>query len=178
MKALTNGNVKKQTALSGISKEVKRNAPLFTMLLPGFVFTIIFSYLPIFGIIIAFKKFNANLGIFGSPWCGFKNFEFLFNSSDTAVVLFNTIAYNLVFIFLGLLINVALAIVLSMVRNKRLSKVYQTVLIMPHFLSFVIVSYIVYAFLSVENGFLNKSILPLLGIDEVNWYVNTGDCGH
>lgn len=157
--------------LKKFKAEFKKNTPLFTMLVPGFILTIVFSYLPIFGIIIAFKRFNPQLGIFGSPWCGLKNFQFLLNSSDTWIILRNTLGYNFIFIFAGLFLNVSLAIVLSLIQNKLVSKFYQTVLILPHFLSYVIVSYIVYAFLNVENGFLNKTILPLLGIDPINWYV-------
>ena len=103
------------------------------MLLPGMIATFVFSYLPIFGIVIAFKRFTPGAGLWGSPWCGLNNFRFLFSSSDTLVVLRNTIGYNLVFIVLGLLLNVALAIILSLIMNKIFSKLYQTIIIMPHF---------------------------------------------
>lgn len=161
---------KRSRKAHGCYDELKRNFPLFLMLTPGFIATFLFSYLPIFGIVIAFKKFNVKDGIWGSPWCGLKNFEFLFKSSDSIIILRNTICYNLVFIFVGLLLNVALAIILNMITSKRLSKVYQTILIMPHFLSYVIVSYIVFAFLSVDNGFLNSHIMPALGMADYNWY--------
>lgn len=161
---------KRNRRAQGFFDELKRNSPLFLMITPGFIATFLFNYLPIFGIIIAFKKFNVRDGIWGSPWCGLRNFEFLFKSSDSLIILRNTIGYNLVFIFLGLILNVALAIILNMITNKRLSKVYQTILIMPHFLSYVIVSYIVFAFLSVDNGFLNSHIMPSLGMTDYNWY--------
>ena len=157
--------------LSRGSVNTRKTFSLLVMLVPGFVATFLFCYLPIFGIIIAFKKFSPSLGIWNSPWCGLENFQFLINSSDTWIVLRNTLGYNLVFIFAGLVINVALAIILSMIRNKMMSKIYQTILIMPHFLSFVIVSYIVYAFLCVDNGFVNNSILSLFGMKPVNWYI-------
>ncbi|MDD6215120.1 MAG: ABC transporter permease subunit [Firmicutes bacterium] len=111
-------------------------------------------------------------GILKSPWVGFKNFEFLFNSSDTYIITRNTICYNLVFIFLGLIISVGLAILLNEIKNKILSKTYQTILIMPYFLSFVVVSYLVYAFLNTENGFINKQIISALGMDAKVWYVD------
>lgn len=152
--------------------ELKKNLPLFAMLTPGFILTFLFCYLPMFGIIIAFKKYNPALGIWSSPWAGLDNFQFLIKSSDTWVVLRNTLGYNLTFIFLGQSLNVLLAILLTMVRNKRASKTYQTVLLMPYFLSYVIVSYIVYAMLCVRDGFFNTSLLPMLGLDPVNWYIN------
>ena len=172
--AKAEGNfLRKKAKDEGFFAELKRNYALFLMLLPGFAATFLFSYLPIFGIIIAFKKFNVKAGIWGSPWCGLRNFKFLFASSDTAIILRNTIGYNLVFIFAGLILNVALAIILNMITNKKLSKVYQTILIMPYFLSFVIVSYIVYAFLSVDNGFINTHILSAFGMGHYNWYAET-----
>nr|QGT50942.1 sugar ABC transporter permease [uncultured Firmicutes bacterium] len=156
----------------GFLREVKNNAPLFIMTLPGFILTILFAYFPMFGIIIAFKKMNFAAGILGSPWVGLSNFEFLFKSPDAWVITRNTILYNLVFIFGGLVINVALAIGLSELRTRWLSKTYQTMILMPHFLSYVIVSYLVFAFCSVENGFLNKTILPALGMEPITWYTN------
>ena len=116
------------------SNQIKQNIPYYIMMLPGLIATFVFKYLPIFGIIIAFKKFNPREGIWGSPWCGLDNFKFIFNSSDTMIVLRNTLSYNLVFIFLGLVLNVALAVLLNLVVNKTVSKIYQTIIIMPHFL--------------------------------------------
>ncbi len=152
--------------------QLKQNIPYFIMMLPGIILTFIFSYIPIFGIIIAFKKYIPSLGIWGSPWNGLKNFEFIFNSSDTPIVLRNTLLYNSVFIIGGLVLNVAVALLLSSLRSKKLSKVCQTVVIMPHFLSMVIVAYIVYGFLNVETGFINRGILEPLGLTPVNWYVD------
>lgn len=155
---------------SGTLKTLKNNAPLLAMVLPGAIFLILFSYLPMFGIIIAFKKYNFAAGIWGSPWNGLKNFEFMFSSPDAWVITRNTIAYNLLFIFGGLVLNVALAIGLNELRNKMFSKVCQTIVLMPHFLSYVIVSYLVLAFLHVENGVLNRAVLPLFGAEPIDWY--------
>ena len=152
--------------------QLKQNIPFYWMLLPGFIAAFIFNYLPIFGIVIAFKRFTPAQGIFGSPWVGLDNFKYLFSNTETWTVLRNTIAYNVVFIGLGMVLNVCLALLLSQIANKLVTKVYQTILIMPHFLSMVIVAYIVYAFLSPQNGFMNTAILAPLGIDPVNWYVN------
>ena len=150
---------------------IRKQLPLLTMMLPGAVLVFMFSYMPIFGIILAFKKINLRQGILGSPWCGLKNFSYLFKSNDLWIMLRNTIGYNLLFIALGVVFGVTLAIALSLLRQKVLSKAYQTIFIMPHFLSMIIVSYIVLAFLNMENGFVNKMFLPLFGKTAVNWYV-------
>lgn len=150
---------------------IRKQLPLLTMMLPGAVLVFMFSYMPIFGIILAFKKINLRQGILGSPWCGLKNFSYLFKSNDLWIMLRNTIGYNLLFIALGVVFGVTLAIALSLLRQKVLSKAYQTIFIMPHFLSMIIVSYIVLAFLNMENGFVNKMLLPLFGKTAVNWYV-------
>ena len=149
-----------------------KQIPLMAMLIPGAILTFMFSYMPIFGIILAFKKINLRQGILGSPWYGFKNFSYLLKSNDLWIMLRNTIGYNLLFIALGAILGVALAIALSLLKEKRASKIYQTIFIAPHFLSMIIVIYLVLAFLNMENGFLNKTILPMFGIDPINWYVN------
>lgn len=151
-------------------KDLKKNGPLLSMCVPGLIFFILFNYLPMFGIIIAFKQYRYDLGIWGSPWNGLKNFEFMFSSPDAWVITRNTIAYNLVFIFGGLVLNVAMAIGLSELRNKTFSKVSQTIVIMPHFLSYVIVSFLALAFLHVENGLVNRMVLPMLGKASIDWY--------
>ncbi|MBE5040888.1 sugar ABC transporter permease [Oscillospiraceae bacterium DSM 107454] len=140
------------------------------MMLPGAVLILLFSYLPMFGIIIPFKDINMRDGILGSPWCGLQNFEFLFRTEDAWLITRNTIGYNVIFIIIGTFLNVSIAIMMSLFSSKRASKIYQTIIIMPYFLSYVIVSYLVFAFLSMDNGFLNKTILPMLGIEPINWY--------
>lgn len=154
----------------GFIRDLKKNGPLLSMCIPGLIFFILFSYLPMFGIVIAFKQYRFDMGIWGSPWNGLKNFEFMFNSPDAWVITRNTIGYNLIFIFGGLVLNVAMAIGLNELRNKMFSKVCQTIVLMPHFLSYVIVSYLALAFLNVENGVLNRIIMPMLGKSPVDWY--------
>lgn len=158
----------------GFWRRNRSQIPLAAMCLPGAVLTFMFAYMPIFGIIIAFKKFNVRDGVLGSPWNGLDNFLYLFKTHDAFIMIRNTLLYNAVFIVGGIAIAVMLAIGLSLLRQKRISKTYQTVLIMPHFLSMVIISYLVLAFLNMENGFLNKTILPMLGLEPVNWYVEKG----
>jgi putative aldouronate transport system permease protein len=142
------------------------------MTLPAIVFFIIFSYLPMFGIVIAFKSLNYSKGILGSEWVGFKNFEYLFKTNDAFIITRNTVLYNLVFIFVGTALTVALAIILNELVNKHLKKVYQTLMILPNFLSWVVVSYLAYTFLSTDYGVLNQ-LLHSLGFSSVSWYSTT-----
>lgn len=151
-------------------KEIRKNGILFLMMIPGILALILFNYLPMFGVIIAFKNFNYQQGIFGSKWVGFSNFEFLFKTGDAALITRNTILYNLVFIFLGLVVSVFFAIALSEIRNGLLAKYFQSAMLLPHFLSWVVISYLAFSFLSYDRGLLNTGLLKLLGMDPVNWY--------
>lgn len=156
---------------------IRANWPLYLMFAPGFLLTFLFSYLPMFGIIIAFKKVNLRDGILSSPWVGLENFELMLRNANAWISIRNTLAYNAIFILSGLVISVALAIVLSMLKNKLASKVYQTIYIMPHFLSMVIVAYLVLAFLNMESGFVNNTVRPMLyggDVQKVNWYAESG----
>ncbi|MFT4414797.1 ABC transporter permease [Fredinandcohnia humi] len=144
------------------------------MVLPGTLWFLCFSYLPMFGTVIAFKNFRYDpngffASIQNSDWVGFENFKFLFNTNDAWIITRNTVLYNLVFIVLGLVLAVFVAIVLSELANKRLSKIYQTGMLFPHFLSWVVVSYFVFTFLSVDRGLLNN-MLGWFGIDAISWY--------
>ena len=122
------------------------------------------------GLIIAFKQVNWNKGILKSPWVGFSNFEYLFKTSDAWVITRNTLGYNLVFIVLGTVLAIAIAILLNEIRSLRFKKFYQTVILLPYLISMVVVSYLVFAMLSSENGFINLSILRPLGLPEISWY--------
>jgi len=144
---------------------------IYLMLLPGILFLLVMNYLPMFGALIAFKEIDYALGILGSPWVGLKNFRFLFATNDAWVAIRNTLAYNGVFIVTGPIFAVGLAIMLNELWNKRIAKIYQTLLIMPHFISFVVVSYLVYAFLATSTGYVNTQILPVLGVEPVRWYL-------
>jgi len=148
-----------------------RFLPLYLMLLPGAAYLIINNYLPMAGLIIAFKKIDYSLGIFKSPWVGLSNFKYLFSNNDALIAIRNTILYNLGFILFGNALAIVVAIALDSARNKYFKQVSQVVFLIPFLLSTVIVSYIALAFLSPSNGFLNNSILPLLGIDDpIKWY--------
>lgn len=148
----------------------KKNWEFLLMVLPGTLFVLVFSYLPMIGILIAFKSIDYSKGIIMSPWVGLQNFKFLFDNPDVWIILRNTIGYNLVFLTLGAVCPVAVAIMMSRMTNKRTVKVYQTMMMLPHFISWVVVSYIVYAFLSYSYGLLNTSLIPALGMEPINWY--------
>ncbi|WP_223192768.1 ABC transporter permease [Paenibacillus sedimenti] len=151
-------------------KIFKRYRALFLMVLPGMIYLIINNYLPMFGVIIAFKNINYRKGIFGSDWAGFKNFEYLFKTADAWVITRNTILYNGFFIVINLALAVAVAILLNEVKNRFMSRFYQSVILLPYLISMVIVGYLALAMLNVENGFINHHILPLLGIEPISWY--------
>lgn len=140
------------------------------MALPGVLYLIVNNYLPMFGLIIAFKNVNFAQGILGSDWIGFKNFEYLFKTRDAFVITRNTILYNSFFIVINTVLAIGVAILLNEIRNKAASRFYQSVILLPFLISMVIVSYLVYAALSIDTGLLNKAILPKLGIHEISWY--------
>ncbi len=148
--------------------------PLYLMMLPGLAYLFINNYIPMAGIVVAFKKYNVNDGIFRSPWSGFENFEYLFSTSDAAVIIRNTLLYNVAFIIINMVIGVTLAIFITDVTNKGLQKLYQSSILLPYLISIVVVSYIVFALLSHENGMLNNSLLPLFGKEPVQWYLEEG----
>lgn len=155
-------------------RDVYKNRIWLLMVLPGTLWFLLFSYLPMFGTVIAFKNFRYDpngffASIKNSEWVGFENFKFLFNTNDAWVITRNTVLYNLVFIVLGLVLAVFVAIVLSELANRRLTKIYQTGMLFPHFLSWVVVSYFVFTFLSVDRGLLNN-MLGWFGIDSISWY--------
>ena len=140
------------------------------MFLPGAIYLFVNNYLPMTGIVVAFKNYNARKGIWGSPWAGLKNFEFLFASPDAWVITRNTLLYNIVFIILNTVIGIAFAIFICDALSKRMKKVYQSAILFPYLMSAVILGYIVYAFFSQQTGIVNNSILPALGMDEISWY--------
>ncbi|MEW9702935.1 ABC transporter permease [Paenibacillus sp. SI8] len=151
-------------------RQMFRYKALWLMALPGVIYMLINNYLPMFGTIIAFKNINYAKGIWKSDWVGFKNFEYLFSTTDAFVITRNTLLYNAVFILITLICSVSLAIILNEVRKQLAKKFYQSALLLPYFLSAVIVAYLVYSLLSSEYGFLNKIVLPFFGVDPVAWY--------
>ena len=151
-----------------------KNLALFAMAAPGLLYLLINNYIPMFGIFIAFKQIDYSKGIFGSDWCGFDNFKFLFQTKDAWIMVRNTVLYNLTFILLGTIFAVFIAILMSEITKYFCSKLFQAGLILPNLVSMVIVAYLVYAFLNPETGLVNNAILSAMGKDPVNWYTSPG----
>lgn len=150
-------------------KRFKRFIPVYLVMLPGLIYLFINNYMPLPGLVVAFKQYNAAKGIYGSPWIGFENFKYLFATNDALLITRNTILYNVAFIIINLICAVAVAIILSELTSK-IKNVYQSVILLPHLISSVIIGYLVFAFFSVENGFVNNNILAALGIEPISWY--------
>lgn len=153
-----------------LKKRLIRYIPLYIMALPGLLYLFINNYMPLPGLVLAFKKYNAKKGIFGSANVGFKNFKYLFATKDAFVITRNTILYNVVFIIVNTVLAVFVAILLAEMTSK-LKKTYQIIILLPFMISMVIVSYLVFGFLSNDNGFLNNTILKALGKEPVQWYM-------
>ena len=146
-----------------------KNIEFSLMALPAVVFLFIFNYLPMAGIVIAFKQFRVNLGFFKSPWTGFDNFDFFFKSQDAWRITRNTLGYNVAFILIGLVVSVTFALMLYEIKRRGPVKLYQTVFFFPYFLSWVVVGYTLYSFLNMRYGILNNIIVSLGG-EEMQWY--------
>lgn len=146
----------------------KRWVPLYLMMAPGLIYLFINNYMPMAGLVVAFKNYNVVDGIFGSPWAGLSNFTYLFN--DAWTITRNTLLYNIVFIIINLILGIAFAIFICDIRSKACKTIYQSAILLPFLMSIVIVSYITFAFFSGDNGMLNKTILPFFGKEAINWY--------
>ncbi|OUS76330.1 sugar ABC transporter permease [Paenibacillus sp. MY03] len=149
--------------------DIRKNGTSYLLVLPAMVYTFIFGYMTYPYMIIAFQRFNYTKGIFNSEWVGLQNFEFFFRSYKAVTVTFNTIFLNLLFIAFGTLTALVIALVLNELRKKLFVKISQSVMLFPHFISWIVVSYVLYAFFSMDMGLINK-LLNMLGIASVNWY--------
>lgn len=152
-------------------KIFKNNRPLLLMCLPAVFLIIIFNYFPMFGIVIAFKDFNVAKGFFGSEWVGFKNFEFFFTSQYAWRITRNTLGLNAIFIVVLMFSSVSIALMLNEIRKRAHVKFFQTTMFFPYFLSWVVVTYMVYAFLNVELGIFNN-VLESIGFKSRDWYAD------
>ena len=155
---------------SSLSAKVKKWTPVYLMMIPGALYLLINNYIPMFGLVIAFKQVDFQKGILASPWIGFQNFQFLFQTKDAFVITRNTLLYNIAFIFLNTFIGILFAIFICDISWKTGKKVYQSAILFPYLMSWVIVGYIIYAIFSMQYGIVNKSILPALGMDPLMWY--------
>ncbi len=152
-------------------KHLRMKLAWFSMMLPGAIYLVINNYLPMAGLQIAFRRFNYTDGMWHSPWAGLKNFTYLFKSSDAYVMTRNTILYNVAFIGLGTVLSITIAIVLNELRGKMAKKIYQVLFLIPYLISMVVVSYIAFAFLSYDHGFINNTLLVPFGKKGINWYM-------
>jgi ABC-type polysaccharide transport system, permease component len=144
--------------------------PFYVMMIPGIIYIIINNYIPMSGIVLAFKRYDYKLGMYRSKFIGFENFTFLFKTKEAFNITKNTLLYNAVFIILGTVAAIAVAIILNDITSRRFKKLFQTCILVPYLISMVVVSYIVYGFLNSQFGFINKSVLEPMGIKPVSWY--------
>ena len=158
---------------NGFLAEFKKNKPLFVMILPAVVLTVVRAYLPMSGLILAFKNYRFDLGVFGSDWNGIENFRYLFESGTGWLITKNTIVYNLVNLITSQLLAILIAIFISEINKKFFKKISQSLIFLPYFISWVIVGTFVFAIFNYETGLLN-SIIKALGGDPVNVYEMPG----
>ena len=149
-------------------KRFKNSLPLTLLALPAAIYFIIFKYIPLYGLVLPFKNYKFAQGFFGSEWCGLKNFKFLLDNSQLYIAIRNTLAYNFVFITLGIIVSVSVALLLFELKNKYV-KLYQTCLYLPYYISWVVVAYAARGFLDMDYGLLNK-IREIFGKPHVLWY--------
>lgn len=156
-----------------IWRRIRRYTPLYLMMLPGLVYLLINNYLPMAGLTVAFKDIDFRKGIFGSDWIGLKNFEFLFATKDAWIITRNTLGFNILFILLNTTISVIVAILLNEMAMRATRRFYQSAILLPFLLSWVIIGYLGNAMMNIELGFLNNTVLPLLGMQPVQWYMDS-----
>lgn len=166
--------------LSNRFSKYKKTLALLTMVAPTAVWLLLLRYLPMGGLVLAFKDYKLNprnptfIGsLQSSKWVGLKNFEFLFKTNDAWIMVRNTLCYNVVFIILGILIPVAFAIMMNEFTRKHVKKAYQTMMFFPYFLSWVVVSYFLNAFLDGQYGMI-KAMQEAAGKEVTSWYTTTG----
>lgn len=153
----------------GTRRLLRDNVSLWALALPGLILLLVFSYLPMGGIVLAFKDYVPRKGIFGSEWCGFDNFTFFFTSQDAGRTIRNTLLYSVAFLIIDLVLGVVMALLLFHLRSQRSLKAYHTTMLIPRFMSIVIVSFIAYSFLQPSQGFLNRFI-QFFGGKSISWY--------
>lgn len=148
-------------------KTIRENMSLFMLTVPGLIFVILFNYLPMSGIVLAFKNYVPRKGIWGSDWVGLKNFTFFFTSQDAFRTIRNTVLYSVDFLVVDLVVGVGIALLLYYLRRG--VKIYHTIILIPRFISIIIVAFMSYSILSPSYGVLN-SVITFFGGDAVQWY--------
>lgn len=154
---------------NGFLKKLYRYRVFLLMLLPAIIYTLVFSYYPMTGIVMAFKKYNYAGGIWGSPWNGLKNFEFFFKSGQAGLVTRNTVLYNVAFILVGTFTQIAVAVFLTEIRSRHFRKVTQSMMFLPYFISWVIVGVMAFNIFSSDYGFMNR-LITAFGGKKISFY--------
>jgi len=152
-----------------VISELLKNKTLYAMLLPSILFYFVLAYLPMAGMVVAFKEFRYDTGLFMSPWTGFDNFEFFFISGKAWLITKNTLLYNTAFIITGLFLQLLVAIIIAELGGVWAKKIIQSTLLFPFFISWVIVGIIAYNLLNYEYGFIN-SLLKMVGKEPLDFY--------
>ena len=161
--------MKKKSGGHSFFKKMWKYRVYLLMLAPAVIYTLIFSYYPMTGVVLAFKKYNYAGGIWGSPWNGLDNFKFFFQSGQAGLVTRNTVLYNILFIVVNTVLQIAVAVLLTEIKNKRYRKVSQSLMFLPYFISWVIVGVMAFNILSNDYGFLNR-LIESLGGTRISFY--------
>lgn len=149
-------------------RRFRKNLPLLMIALPAIIYLFVFNYIPLYGLVLPFKNYQYSKGFFGSEWVGLENFKILLDNKQVLIATRNTFFYNLTFIIVGTCVAVVLALMLYEM-TSRFVKVYQTMLLLPHFISWVIVAYVALVFLDMDAGLFNE-VRKLFGAEPILWY--------
>ena len=168
---MTTVNRKPSGGFGKFKRDLHRYRYLLIMLLPALMYIVVFAYIPMSGIVLAFERYTYAGGIYGSPWVGLSNFKFLLISNQLWSLTRNTLLYNFTFIVLGIFSQVCFALFLNEIGNRHLQKTFQSFMLLPYFISWVVVASIMQAFFSFDYGFVNKT-LQSIGLEKVNIYAN------
>lgn len=152
-------------------REIRDNLWGYALVLPAAAYTFVFGYITLPYMVIAFQKYNYRLGLLHSPWVGLENFKFFFLSNQAWQVTFNTIRLNVLFIAFGTLTALILALLFNELKSRLFARVTQSTILFPHFLSWVVVSYMLYSLFATDFGVVNN-MLEAIGMERVNWYAS------
>jgi putative aldouronate transport system permease protein len=158
-----------RTLFETLTYDLRKNMTLLLMALPGLAVVFVVSYMPMPGVVLAFKNYRVIQGIWGSDWVGLKNFEFLYKSGIAWQIIRNTLVLNTLFIIAAQVCSITMSLMMNEVYSVYFAKVYQSILFFPHFVSWVLVGFFTFAFLNSDTGYVNI-LLESLGKEPVNWY--------
>ncbi|MGN7383566.1 sn-glycerol-3-phosphate transport system permease protein ugpA [Chlamydia abortus] len=171
--AVQNVKTSKPAAKSGLMRRIVKNRAVYLMILPGLIYFVIFKYIPMGGLVIAFQDYKPYLGMTGSPWVGFKHFERLFAEPMFFTILKNTLVLFLLNLLIYFPVPILLALMLNEVRLNAYKRFVQTLIYIPHFMSWVIIVAITFVMLSVDRGIINE-IFAMLGYEKINFLMSSG----